>query len=321
MTKSQKLKRPAFTLVELLVVIAIIGILVALLLPAVQAARAAARRTACVNNMKQIGLALHNHESTFGYFPAGCTDGDAPGYNDALQPGMFGYILQFLEGDNLFDSMELEVPWATRQPARFVEVPVFVCPEWSFPKVYDNQDIQHKEGAITTYQGNGGVWGTLNTATGNFGSDRTWAPYVHYHKGDSHGHIPYNGMFEWGDGRKIREITDGLSNTYSILEFVHIDQVGGTYAEPPGNVRPWIFGANASQSAYCMKVLDWTPNSEVDRTADGVKFMYLPMGSFHSGGINVLMGDGSVTFVADDIEPIVYKSRGTIDGSEVVSER
>lgn len=306
-------RRVAFTLVELLVVIAIIGVLVALLLPAVQSARAAARRTACANNMRQIGLALHNHESAIGYFPAGCTDGDAPGYNDALQPGMFGYILQFLEGNTLFETMELEVPWATRQPARWVEVPTYVCPAWPFPASYDDQNIQHKEGAITTYQGSGGVW--IN--------DRSWRPYVDYHKEDSsfrHGNMPYNGMFQWGEGRRIKDVTDGLSNTYALLEFVHIDNFNGAYSDPPGNVRPWIFGANASQSAYCMKVLDLTPNTEIDRAADGVKFMYLPMGSYHDGGLNVVYADASVDFITDGIALDVYQAHGTTNRGEVVAE-
>jgi prepilin-type N-terminal cleavage/methylation domain-containing protein/prepilin-type processing-associated H-X9-DG protein len=315
--------RYGFTLVELLVVIAIIGILVAMLLPAIQSARAAARRATCVNHLKQIGIALHNYESTHKEFPAGCTDGSVPGYADALQPGMFGYILQYLEDNALFDSMQKEVPWSTSQPARWQRVDVYLCPEWPHPVVYaaGSQDIQHKEGAITTYQGNGGVFGVLDPATGTFIADRSWRPYVHYHAEDSsskHGHIPYNGMFEWGKGRKIKEVTDGLSNTYSVMEFVHIDELAGGYSEPPGNVRPWIFGANASQSAYCMKVLDWTPNAKVDRTADAVKFMYLPMGSYHSGGINVVHGDGSVDFVSDSIDRVIYLSRGTINGGEVV---
>ncbi|MCA9240184.1 MAG: DUF1559 domain-containing protein, partial [Planctomycetales bacterium] len=299
-------------LVELLVVIAIIGVLIALLLPAVQSAREAARRMSCTNNLKEMGLALHNYEASYRYFPSGCTDGPAAGHNDALQPGMFGYILQFLEQNALFDSMDLDVPWSTRQPARFEVVEAFVCPSWPHAKVFDNQPIQQQEGAISTYQGNGGVWR----------NERTWQPYVDYHPEGplGHGNMPYNGMFQWGDGRKVCEVVDGLSNTYALLEFVHIDRTTSTYSEPPGNVRPWIFGANSSQSAYCMKVLDLLPNTDIDRAADKVKFMYLPMGSFHAGGVNACYADGSVHFIADGIELDFYQARGTIYGGELFSD-
>jgi prepilin-type processing-associated H-X9-DG protein len=128
-------------------------------------------------------------------------------------------------------------------------------------------------------------------------------------------------MFEWGKGRKIKEVTDGLSNTYAILEFVHHDQQAGSYDTPPGNVRPWIFGGNVSLSAYCFKVLDFTPNTDIDRAADGVKFMYLPMGSFHTGGVNVALADGSVDFLSDDISQDVYQAFGTINGGEIASQQ
>lgn len=310
-------KQSGFTLVELLVVIAIIGVLVALLLPAVQSARAAARRTQCANQMKQMALSLQNYESTYKRFPAGATDGPAPGDTDAHQPGMFGYILQFLEGNSLFDTMLLEQPWNSKQEARWVEVPTYICPEWPHPRVYPDgtTDLFHKEGAICTYQGNGGVW-IADEA-------RFWvANKAKYYKEEGtgkHGHMPYNGMFEWGKGRKIREVTDGLSNTYALLEFVHHDQKSGSYDTPPGNVRPWIFGGNDSGSAYCFKVLDWLPNSPVDRTAHQVKFMYLPMGSFHTGGINVALADGSVDFLSDDIAQNVYEAFGTINGGDVAA--
>ncbi len=300
-----------FTLVELLVVIAIIGVLVALLLPAVQQARAAARRIQCANHLKQMGLALHNYEGTYKSFPAGATDGPAPGDGDAYQPGMFGDLLQYIEQGAIYDNMLLKQPWNSNQPARFMEVDVYVCPDWPHPRLYQpgSTAITHQEGAICTYQGNGGVW--IN--------DRTWRAGTHYKAEGSgkHGHMPYNGLFEWGKGRKIKEVIDGLTNTYAILEFVQIDQVAGQYDQPPGNVRPWILGGNNSGSAYSFKVLDFTPNFEVNRTGTTTKFMYLPMGSFHSGGVNVVLGDGSVDFLTDDISPIVYHAYGTIDGDPI----
>src|SRR5262245_13658129 len=102
--------REAFTLIELLVVIAVIGILIALLLPAVQAAREAARRTQCSNNLRQIGLAMHNYESTFRSFPASViVDDGATVTGNNVAWGVHGRILNFLEQGNVYDKVNLNV--------------------------------------------------------------------------------------------------------------------------------------------------------------------------------------------------------------------
>jgi prepilin-type N-terminal cleavage/methylation domain-containing protein len=285
----------AFTLVELLVVIAIIGILVALLLPAVQAARASARRTQCVSQVKQMGLALHNYASTKkDVFPYGT--------NGSGQPGLFGHLLPYLEEQALYDEIQFtNTDWNSMQPARFKEVSVFVCPEWPHQRVYYNMPTPHMIGAITTYQGNGGVYFR--------GVKFTPVP--------TEGPLPKNGMFGWDFPRKLREVEHGLSKTFAIMEFVQIDIIAGQYSDPPGNVRGWIMGGNGgSISTYAFKVLANPPNLPINRAADGVPFNHLPMGSYHVGGIHALYGDGRVDFVADDINFDLYQSMGTVAGKE-----
>ena len=123
------LKRPrAFTIVELLVVIAVIAILVAMLLPAIHAAREAARLTHCKNNLRQLGIALQGHDSAYGYFPSGVTAND-----DDLRNGMhsgFVFLLPFLEESSLFDSYDQSQPWTSELnlPVGKTRLQVLVCP-------------------------------------------------------------------------------------------------------------------------------------------------------------------------------------------------
>ena len=120
--------RRAFTLVELLVVIAIIGILIALLLPAVQAARESARRSECTNHLKQLGLALHNYAGTYGEFLP-------PGSPDSLRHGLFTAMLPFLEHANIHDQIDLEgIPHD--DPMRYTPIAEYTCPSFPGPVVY-----------------------------------------------------------------------------------------------------------------------------------------------------------------------------------------
>lgn len=292
-----------FTLVELLVVIAIIGILVGLLLPAIQSARAAARRTQCQNNLKQMGLALHNYSNQHGdWLPFG-----TPGVG---QPGLFGHMLPYLEEQAIHDQLLITAPWNAMQDVRWTVIPTYVCPDWPHPVVYGRHgaDIQpvyqaFKEGAITTYQGVGGVM-------------RRGVDVV---VGD-HGPMPFNGLFAWGVGTRIGAVTDGLSNTYAITEFVQIDKSeGSSHRIPPGNVRPWIMGGNVTIASYTYKVMEFPPNTVVDRVAEGIPFNHLPMGSFHSGGINMLYGDSRVEFITDGVDFDLYQAQSTVSDGEIVA--
>jgi len=302
--RSSRLPEKAFTLVELLVVIAIIGVLVALLLPAVQAAREAARRMQCTNNLKQIGLALHNFASTNGnQFPEG-----SPG---PAEHGLFTALLPYLEAQNIYDALDLEGSTLDLDPAspnsihRFTQIPGYVCPSWIHPTVYEGLANNFQNGTVCTYQGVGGAFPEVEpvTLSPGFGS------------------MPQNGMFGFAIDRSLSKVTDGLSNTLAMGEFVHIDfQSGGGFSDPPGNVRSWILGATSSETnaaVYTFKVIVHPLNAKLDRIADGIGYNHLPHGSFHVGGGNFLLGDSSVHFVTDGIDINIYQALATINGDEV----
>ncbi|MEO2049156.1 MAG: DUF1559 domain-containing protein [Pirellulales bacterium] len=290
-----------FTLVELLVVIAIIGILVALLLPAIQAARESARRTQCANNLKQMGLALHNHVSTHG--------GELPPGNPGrgLQ-GLFSYMLPLLEEDNVYAQLELDNPGIHHKyrerfnPIRFVPVSAYHCPSFDGPQVFRSTVKTYQLGAVTTYQGVGGV---LNDQ-------------VVIQTASIYGDLPDNGAFGWEFRRRLSEVTDGTSNSLAIGEFVHRDKIGGAYVDPPGNVRPWILGDNGNIGTYSLKITELPPNIEIDRIADGVPFNHLPMGSYHTGITQFVLLDGAVISLNDEIDLSVYQSMATVNGEEVI---
>jgi prepilin-type N-terminal cleavage/methylation domain-containing protein len=293
------LHRFAFTLVELLVVITIIGILIALLLPAVQAAREAARRMQCSNNLKQMGLAMHNYMAAQnGFFPPG---------SPAPRPhnhGLFSYMLPFLELNNIYS--QLKLGGETHIEAnRFTPIATYVCPSYTYPTVIRIPDPD-MDGALTTYQGVGGAY--YNASEGYDGSA-------------SVGEVPRNGIFMYIRCRAIAEVTDGTSNTLAMGEFVHHDKDGGPYSS---YVRAWILGANWPNTAgktdcgsYALKVLQYQLNSPLG-ISDGIPFNHLPMGSHHPGGADFLAADGSALFLTGQIQYSVYRELATCNRGGVV---
>ncbi len=292
------MKKSGFTLVELLVVIAIIGILVSLLLPAVQQAREAARRMQCSNNLKQLGLALHNYQTAHSeQFPIG-----APGGNEH---GMWTTMLPYLEQQNIYDSCEFDGNTGD-DPMLMTPIAVYICPSYIHKKVYPTGSTTHsyQTGAMLTYQGVAG--GIVETGQAVQTS--------------SHGDVPKNGMFGYEFARSISDIKDGTTNTLAIGEFIHIDKAAGSsYGSPPGNVRAWVRGDNGSWGSYSFKAAEHPPNADVDRIADGVSFNHLPMGSYHDGITLFVFGDGSVHPLADSIDFAVYQALSTVNGKEVIS--
>ncbi|TWT85950.1 putative major pilin subunit [Posidoniimonas polymericola] len=297
-------RRRGFTLVELLVVIAIIGVLVALLLPAVQAAREAARRSTCTNKLKQLALATQNYATTrSGELPPG-----TPGQG---KHGVFTYLLPYIEQESLFDQIDLETTTysARNDPMRFEVVDDYVCPSYPESPLIRDDPSASKNGALTTYQGNGGAFVEVR-------QERDPSP--------NYGALARNGVFRWGEkNRKLREVTDGLSNTYLFGEFVHTDRLPGLYSELPGNIRPWMGSpllSGDNRVSYESKVAALTPNTPIDREADQWPFNHLPFGSFHPGGTLFSRLDGSVDFLVDGISLDLFKAGCSVSGGEVLDQ-
>lgn len=185
-----KYRQNGFTLVELLVVIAIIGILVGMLLPAVQQVREAARRTACANKIKQLGLALHNYESAFGHFPSGVVDDDDD-LKDAIHSG-FVYVLPYVEQQNLYDLYDLTTDWKSMENIELAmtRIDVFLCPS--------NESIVNQDGDVP---------GEPVDYAFNKGS----LSYLH-NKGLR------DGMFDVNSKTTFASISDGASNTIMMGE-------------------------------------------------------------------------------------------------------
>ncbi|MCH2115778.1 MAG: DUF1559 domain-containing protein [Pirellulales bacterium] len=329
MSNTRLLERPragGFTLVELLVVIAIIGVLVALLLPAVQAAREAARRAQCTNNLKQMGVAIHNYASAH-------KDELPPGNTGAALPGLFAYILPYLEEASVYGQLELDTSFhisthdEAQNPLRFHLVSSYICPSYDGEPVIRSGFANWGLGALTHYQA---VNGAIDPDWDPAGDRPVGGLYSNGYQVNGYGIGPNNGAFmmvnERRDGsvripnmvgRKLRHVTDGTSNSLAMGEFVHRDGKGGYYSDPPGNVRPWIFGSNSGYASYTVKVADFPPNFQADRIEDGVQFNYLPMGSLHPGVTMFLFLDGAVSSLNDGMDLEVYQSWATVNGEEI----
>ena len=293
--------RNGFTLIELLVVIAIIAILIALLLPAVQQAREAARRTQCKNNLKQIGLALHNYHDTFGLFPAGHQfrgglDGD---FTDADGGNAFGWgysILPYLEQASLFDQFNSSqdagentiptTPGGTLFNATLCQtvIPVISCPSDDKPTNFNDGAIPNS--ATSSYQG----------ASGSYDGYQGGGPTASPNKLRFNGVLQRDNRGQYGIGN----IKDGTSNTILVAETkwaMDNNQRNRSrwYGAVDAAGRP---GANGATNALLVSgewAMNWTAiegNPQPHRTA----------GSEHEGGAQFLICDGSVRFISENIQ-------------------
>ncbi|MBN2295201.1 MAG: DUF1559 domain-containing protein [Pirellulales bacterium] len=307
LTKKSHSRRWAggFTLVELLVVIAIIGILIALLLPAVQAAREAARRMNCSNNLKQLGLAIHN-------YAAASNNRFPPGSTGRYSHGLFSTLLPYIEQDLVAETFTWGSEFQTKaEKYRYIDIPPFTCPSYPGLHVIESSPTDWLNGAITTYQGvNGAIYAGQPTDACS-----------------AYGATPRNGLFPWMNAnnrpRYIRDVIDGTSHTLAMGEFVHRDKKKlGSYDfhNWPGNCRSWIFGGDGTCGNYTSKVVVHPINSLLDRTTDGVGYNHLAFGSPHPGGANFVYADGSTRFLNEDIEMTLYQALATYNGGETVDQ-
>lgn len=320
--------RKGFTLVELLVVIAIIGVLVSLLLPAVQAAREAARRLQCANNLKQMGLGCQNYMSNNGdKLPLGYAGKISPSINFNKR-GVFTELLPFMEQQQIYDQIDFDYEnfsFPGDDPMRDVVVDILICPSWPDDRIMvaPNPIFFYQGGAIATYTGNGGAVSPFVDPTDEDQvADSTY---------------PLNGAFlvevEGARSNRVvkarhrlgREITDGQSNSFLIGEYVHRDCRTFTDCDdPPGNVRPWYLAGFQGlerdlPAIYHVKQLENPPNARLSLKDDNIPFNQLPLGSYHPGTTQFGFIDGSVQVINDDIDLDVYQSIATVNGGEPVS--
>ena len=326
------LTRPAFTLVELLVVIAIIGILVALLLPAVQAAREAARRSACANNLRQVGLGLQNFESTFKYFPTSLrpTPVDAAGlFAGWSAPAQ---ILPYLEQGNLYQNIVFDQSYSTQTNISQQRIPTLLCPsEMRAKQKYDASG--NPVHFPLNYVANQGPWLVYDPVQREGG----------------------RGAFRHFSPTRAAMITDGLSNTLGFAEVkvyqsylrnasitslsqampatvAELCNLGGDF-KPDGEHVEWVDG-KVHETGFTTtfppntKCLCSTSGGQVDidlvsqsegRSATVPTFGAVTARSFHANGVQVVKMDGSVSFIANNIDRAVWQSLSTRDGGESVA--
>ena len=319
--------RRGFTLIELLVVIAIIAVLIALLLPAVQQAREAARRSSCQNNLKQLGLALHNYHDTYQTLPQ--IHFNITGANSWEGHGPWVSILPQIEQGNLFESWNMDITYVNQptvggRPLDQTKLPAFLCPS---DQAYGDPN-----------------WGGCNYAVSAGSSPEFW--------GSS---ISGNGIFRRFHGAKFGDVIDGLSNTALVAEIFAGDAVTGTQSDAdirrngtspfaswgdrnfPTQVELDTFGqqcaalSSTGEGSLSQNGRDWSapyisqtvfnttapPNWRYPTCAVGGSFGLAadrngvgPARSRHSGGVQVCLGDGSVRYVSENINLLTWQRVG-----------
>lgn len=312
---SKPLRKSGFTLVELLVVIAIIGVMVGLLLPAVQAAREAARRMSCTNKMKQIGLALHNYHDSFNRFPAGVFNASNPNYavntwcstgtNPNARVPWTVAILPYLEQATLHDQFRMgemftsssNVPGSAINNGLFrLGNPAYDCP---------SNPMSKSEWNSTSYFGVQGGGPVAMQSCATTGGNRLFYR---------------NGALFFNSNIGFRDLLDGTSNVFLVGESKYCLSPSG---RADGIHTGWASGSktDAFGSTYVLAAARDPINSD---NRDGLRFDTLNIqtklfGSFHPGGCHFLLADGSVQFMSNSIDLVIYQTLAIRDDGLPVS--
>jgi prepilin-type N-terminal cleavage/methylation domain-containing protein/prepilin-type processing-associated H-X9-DG protein len=340
----QRRPQRGFTLIELLVVIAIIAVLIALLLPAVQAAREAARRAQCVNNLKQMGLAISNYESTYGCYPMGYMKGSPyanAGCSSAVLISWETYILPYVEQSQAYNALNFNGGAYYNSLRNFtgfgIKVNSYVCPSDTPQSALPAGDILNPQ---TSYAGAGGLTENVYYSWGSGPPNASRCGPI-----DSEGFFGTPGL-----GLTVAQVTDGTSNTASVGEQSHFRGEGSstTYYfgycagafELPGS--PYTNDIRDTAIAYFVPAPNSPPNltsassaitnpfgTTLNSYGNPIGWITSPtciynLGQFgfhslHPGGLNFLFADGSVKFIKQTINLTTYHSIGTANLGEIVS--
>ncbi|WP_437192629.1 DUF1559 domain-containing protein [Planctomicrobium sp. SH527] len=330
-------RQSAFTLIELLVVIAIIAILIALLLPAVQQAREAARRSQCKNNLKQLGLAIHNYHDVYLTFPIGAR----PGVANACTGWRFA-LLPYLEQTSLFNLASASgymlntynaSPTSLSQYTTHMQqlfgkvVGAYSCPSSPLPQLYGFLPADTTVGSVTQNHNYVGIMGA-------YPDPITRANVVY---AAQHGHFPTsNGILLNGETKSMKDISDGTSNTIVIgeqsgnsntdvrfrqLAVYHTGWGGNTTT---GTVSSWLNESPATgvhRYSTGITSVFHTPNPRsVGAEGDQPWKSNTPLTSFHTGGVHVLLADGSVRFAGDNIHLLTLQRLCVRDDGDPIGE-
>ncbi len=339
-------RRSAFTLIELLVVIAIIAVLVALLLPAVQQARESARRAECKNKLKQFGLALQNHHENYNRFPMGAAT-DSPPVASSTNPqwgsSWFVFILPYVDQMALYEKWDLVTGSSGYTNAnnatlvRNIPMPWLLCPS----SVMVEFSTNGLNGQMPHYTGIAGA-AVAQTGVGNAGIPGHTDARIF--SGGNSGLMSYSGALFRGNPIQFRDLTDGSSNQIMVGEANQYlyDTTGAKQSQwHPAGIYGWTMGSSSNTSTnstdrhFNCTTIRYRPNDIRNAGAGGVGWTGAaqpytqgigadcgsnhPLSSYHAGGVQVLMGDGAVKFVSENIDFTTLCKLAVRDDGEVAT--
>lgn len=332
--------RQGFTLIELLVVISVIALLIALLFPAVQQAREAARRTQCRNNLKQLGLALHNYHDVHAVFPPSfCTAIGIPLGSNNGSWSIHGRLLPYIDQANAYNVVRLDVPWDKQLSSGVptLKVPILVCPSDPLgERVRTNNNVPYTR--PLNYGFNFGTWLVYHPSTGAIGDGafhpnsrfttadfvdgttntlaladvKAFTPYIR-NTADPGPIPPFDPAFAQGMTGQLKlgpVVNDNTGHTEWCDGRVH--HSGFTTCFGPNTFVPY---------SYNGRVYDIDFNSRQEgNSATQPTYAAITSRSYHEGLVHVAMMDGSVRSISENVDLFVWQALGTRNGQEVVTD-